>query len=89
MIGGLFEASNIFHLDSQALIFFFLFTFSSVIVLYVMITQGREEVRKGNAKIAFNVWEEKKSLIIKLYREEGWPLKQVIKMTCSHNFSPR
>lgn len=54
-----------------------------------MITQGREEVRKGNAKIAFNVWEEKKSLIIKLYREEGWPLKQVIKMTCSHNFSPR
>ncbi|KOC07137.1 hypothetical protein AFLA70_206g001670, partial [Aspergillus flavus AF70] len=53
-----------------------------------MITQGREEVRKGNAKIAFNVWEEKKSLIIKLYREEGWPLKQVIKMTCSHNFSP-
>lgn len=27
MIGGLFEASNIFHLDSQALIFFFFFYF--------------------------------------------------------------
>ncbi|KAB8213129.1 hypothetical protein BDV33DRAFT_210502 [Aspergillus novoparasiticus] len=35
-----------------------------------------------------NMWEQKKDLIIQLYREEGWPLKQVIKRVRSHEFDP-
>ncbi|KAF5858601.1 hypothetical protein ETB97_003994, partial [Aspergillus alliaceus] len=38
--------------------------------------------------ISFNTWEKKKDLIIQLYREEGWPLKQVIKRVRSHDFNP-
>ncbi|KAB8212737.1 hypothetical protein BDV33DRAFT_210937 [Aspergillus novoparasiticus] len=37
-------------------------------------------------RIAFNMWEKKKNLIIQLYREEGWPLKQVVKRVRSHEF---
>ncbi|KAE8334553.1 hypothetical protein BDV24DRAFT_170069 [Aspergillus arachidicola] len=39
-------------------------------------------------RIAFNMWEKKKDLIIQLYREEGWPLKQAIKRVRSREFDP-
>ncbi|KAE8334459.1 hypothetical protein BDV24DRAFT_170173 [Aspergillus arachidicola] len=39
-------------------------------------------------RITFNMWEQKKGLIIQLYREEGWPLKQVIKRVRSDEFDP-
>ncbi|KAB8227281.1 Clr5 domain-containing protein [Aspergillus alliaceus] len=35
------------------------------------------------------MWEGKKSLIIKLYRDEGWPLKHVIKRVRTECFDPR
>jgi hypothetical protein len=39
--------------------------------------------------IPSDVWEKKKALIAKLYKEEEWPLKQVIKKIRSDNFNPR
>ncbi|KAJ5895532.1 hypothetical protein N7495_007223 [Penicillium taxi] len=38
--------------------------------------------------ISSDVWEKKKALIAKLYMEEEWPLKQVIKQIRSDNFNP-
>ncbi|EAL84655.1 hypothetical protein KXW98_001254 [Aspergillus fumigatus] len=38
--------------------------------------------------IPSDVWEKKKALIAKLYKEEEWPLKQVIKKIRSDNFNP-
>lgn len=39
--------------------------------------------------ISSDVWEKKKALIAKLYMEEEWPLKQVIKQIRSDDFNPR
>ncbi|PYH91279.1 hypothetical protein BO71DRAFT_53479 [Aspergillus ellipticus CBS 707.79] len=38
--------------------------------------------------IPSDVWERKKGLIAKLYKEEEWPLKQVIKQIRSDDFNP-
>ncbi|KAJ5929726.1 hypothetical protein N7454_006676 [Penicillium verhagenii] len=38
--------------------------------------------------ISSDVWENKKALIAKLYMEEEWPLKQVIKQIRSEDFNP-
>ncbi|KAJ6098675.1 hypothetical protein N7467_000210 [Penicillium canescens] len=38
--------------------------------------------------ISSDVWEKKKGLIAKLYMEEEWPLKQVIKQIRSDDFNP-
>ncbi|KAJ5565288.1 hypothetical protein N7513_001530 [Penicillium frequentans] len=38
--------------------------------------------------ISSDVWEKKKALIAKLYMEEEWPLKQVIKQIRSDDFNP-
>ncbi|KAJ5979964.1 hypothetical protein N7481_007262 [Penicillium waksmanii] len=38
--------------------------------------------------ITSDVWEKKKALIAKLYMEEEWPLKQVIKQIRSDDFNP-
>ncbi|RHZ60728.1 Clr5 domain-containing protein [Aspergillus thermomutatus] len=38
--------------------------------------------------IPSDVWEKKKALIAKLYKDEEWPLKQVIKKIRSDNFNP-
>lgn len=35
------------------------------------------------------VWERKKALINKLYVEEEWPLKHVLKQIRSDDFNPR
>jgi hypothetical protein len=45
--------------------------------------------RKMKRRIASNMWERKKGLIVKLYQEERWPLKQVLKRVRSHTFNPR
>jgi hypothetical protein len=39
--------------------------------------------------ISSDVWEKKKAVIAKLYMEEEWPLKQVIKKIRSDDFNPR
>ncbi|KAB8228049.1 Clr5 domain-containing protein [Aspergillus alliaceus] len=39
-------------------------------------------------KIASNMWETKKGLIIQLYQDEEWPLKQVLKRIRTHTFNP-
>jgi hypothetical protein len=39
--------------------------------------------------IPSDVWERKKALIAKLYKDEEWPLKQVIKQIRSDDFNPR
>lgn len=39
--------------------------------------------------ISFRMWEMKRGLIIKLYQEEEWPLKQVLKRIRSDTFNPR
>ncbi|KAE8380467.1 hypothetical protein BDV26DRAFT_135495 [Aspergillus bertholletiae] len=38
--------------------------------------------------ISFRMWEMKRDLIIKLYQEEEWPLKQVLKRIRSDTFNP-
>ncbi|KAL4801899.1 hypothetical protein BDV18DRAFT_67723 [Aspergillus unguis] len=43
---------------------------------------------KGSVPIPSDVWEEKKALIAVLYKDEEWPLKQVIKKIRSDNFNP-
>lgn len=40
------------------------------------------------ALIPSEVWEEKRSQIARLYKDEDWPLKQVIKKLRSDNFNP-
>jgi hypothetical protein len=44
---------------------------------------------KSSVPIPSDVWEEKKALIAALYKDEEWPLKQVIKKIRSDNFNPR
>jgi hypothetical protein len=44
---------------------------------------------KSSVPISSDVWEEKKALIAALYKDEEWPLKQVIKKIRSENFNPR
>lgn len=44
---------------------------------------------KNSVPIPSDVWEEKKALISTLYKDEEWPLKQVIKKIRSDNFNPR
>lgn len=39
--------------------------------------------------IPSDVWEKKKSLIARLYKDEEWPLKQVIKQIRTEDFNPR
>jgi hypothetical protein len=39
--------------------------------------------------ISSDVWEKKKALISKLYMEDEWPLKQVIKQIRTDDFNPR
>ena len=39
--------------------------------------------------IPSDVWEKKRALIAKLYKDEEWPLKQVIKQIRSEDFNPR
>lgn len=34
-------------------------------------------------------WEKRKDLITKLYRDDGWPLKLVIRQIRSRDFNPR
>ncbi|KAJ0420444.1 hypothetical protein BJY00DRAFT_284390 [Aspergillus carlsbadensis] len=43
---------------------------------------------KSSVPIPSDVWEEKKALIAALYKDEEWPLKQVIKKIRSDNFNP-
>ncbi|KAL4770944.1 hypothetical protein BDW60DRAFT_70435 [Aspergillus nidulans var. acristatus] len=43
---------------------------------------------KNSVPISSDVWEEKKALIAALYKDEEWPLKQVIKKIRSENFNP-
>ncbi|KAL4972713.1 hypothetical protein BDW66DRAFT_143680 [Aspergillus desertorum] len=43
---------------------------------------------KSSVPIPSDVWEEKKALIAALYKDEEWPLKQVIKKIRSENFNP-
>ncbi|KAL4875513.1 hypothetical protein BJY04DRAFT_223972 [Aspergillus karnatakaensis] len=43
---------------------------------------------KNSVPIPSDVWEEKKALIATLYKDEEWPLKQVIKKIRSDNFNP-
>ncbi|KAL2818545.1 hypothetical protein BJX63DRAFT_429046 [Aspergillus granulosus] len=43
----------------------------------------------GNGKIQTDIWEDKRALITQLYKEEEWPLKQVIKMVQTREFRPR
>ncbi|KAL4901821.1 hypothetical protein BDW74DRAFT_181536 [Aspergillus multicolor] len=43
---------------------------------------------KNSVPIPSDVWEEKKALIAALYKDEEWPLKQVIKKIRSDNFNP-
>ncbi|KAL4951801.1 hypothetical protein BDW69DRAFT_32896 [Aspergillus filifer] len=43
---------------------------------------------KNSAPISSDVWEEKRALIAALYKDEEWPLKQVIKKIRSENFNP-
>ncbi|KAB8233953.1 hypothetical protein ETB97_003280 [Aspergillus alliaceus] len=38
--------------------------------------------------IASNMWERKKGLIVQLYQDEEWPLKQVLKRIRTHTFNP-
>ncbi|KAL4880328.1 hypothetical protein BJY04DRAFT_219322 [Aspergillus karnatakaensis] len=38
--------------------------------------------------ISPDIWETKRSLITKLYKDEEWPLKQVIKLVQTHDFHP-
>lgn len=44
---------------------------------------------KMKTSISSDVWEKKKALIARLYMEEEWPLKQVIKQIRSDDFNPR
>jgi hypothetical protein len=44
---------------------------------------------KNSVRIPSDVWEEKKALIAALYKDEEWPLKQVIKKIRSDKFNPR
>jgi hypothetical protein len=39
--------------------------------------------------ISGDVWESKRAVITKLYKEEEWPLKQVIKAIQTEAFQPR
>jgi hypothetical protein len=39
--------------------------------------------------IPSDVWEKKKALIARLYKDEEWPLKQVIKQIRTDDFNPR
>jgi hypothetical protein len=39
--------------------------------------------------IPSDVWEKKKTLIARLYKDEEWPLKQVIKQIRTEDFNPR
>ena len=39
--------------------------------------------------IPSDVWEKKRALIAKLYKDEEWPLKQVIKQIRAEDFNPR
>ncbi|KAL4930559.1 uncharacterized protein BDV17DRAFT_41177 [Aspergillus undulatus] len=43
---------------------------------------------KNSAPISSDIWEEKRALIAALYKDEEWPLKQVIKKIRSENFNP-
>ncbi|KAL4917069.1 hypothetical protein BDW62DRAFT_89389 [Aspergillus aurantiobrunneus] len=43
---------------------------------------------KNSVPIPSDVWEEKRALIAALYKDEEWPLKQVIKKIRSDNFNP-
>ncbi|KAL3472424.1 hypothetical protein BJX99DRAFT_215680 [Aspergillus californicus] len=43
---------------------------------------------KTSVPIPSDVWEDKKALIAALYKDEEWPLKQVIKKIRSDNFNP-
>jgi hypothetical protein len=44
---------------------------------------------KNSVRIPSDVWGEKKALIAALYKDEEWPLKQVIKKIRSDKFNPR
>jgi hypothetical protein len=39
--------------------------------------------------ISLGVWESKRALITKLYKEEEWPLKHVIRVIQTDTFRPR
>jgi hypothetical protein len=39
--------------------------------------------------ISPDIWENKRILITKLYKDEEWPLKQVIKLVQTNDFHPR
>jgi len=45
--------------------------------------------REMKNSIPSDVWEKKRALIAKLYKDEEWPLKQVIKQIRSEDFNPR
>lgn len=47
------------------------------------------QVQMMKTSISSDVWEKKKALIAKLYMEEEWPLKQVIKQIRTDDFNPR
>lgn len=49
--------------------------------------EHQDEAMKNS--IPSDVWERKKALIAKLYKDEEWPLKQVIKQIRSADFNPR
>lgn len=49
--------------------------------------QRSEDTMKTS--IPSDVWEKKKALIARLYKDEEWPLKQVIKQIRTEDFNPR
>ncbi|KAB8213388.1 hypothetical protein BDV33DRAFT_64042 [Aspergillus novoparasiticus] len=43
---------------------------------------------KTRGEVALDMWESKKNMIVKLYQEEGWPVKHVIKRIRTDTFDP-
>jgi Clr5 domain len=70
------------------------FSHLSAVVLVVLrsTTAVASNTQKDNTmktSIPSDVWEKKKALIARLYKDEEWPLKQVIKQIRTSDFNPR
>lgn len=62
---------------------------SSLDSLILLSIHGSDLSLKMKNSIPSDVWEKKRALIAKLYKDEEWPLKQVIKQIRSDDFNPR
>lgn len=61
----------------------------AVLYLFSLFASPPPDSTRMKTSISSDVWEKKKALIAKLYMEEEWPLKQVIKQIRSDDFNPR